>query len=60
MKELQKQLRAMKNSETRTFGKYNVMKLKNKYAFSFVSDSYDECSYIATVGEKQAIEWIQE
>ena len=59
MKELRRQLRGMKSMEIRAFGKYDVMKLHNKYAFSFVNDHYDECDYIATVGERQAIEWIQ-
>lgn len=59
MKELRRQLRGMKSMEIREFGKYEVTKLYNKYAFRFKSDVFDECDYIATVGERQAIEWIQ-
>lgn len=58
VKELRKKLRSMSNMDREVFGRYDVMKLHNKYAFSFVSDYYDETNYIATVGEKLAIEWI--
>ncbi len=57
---IRKLLRNMQEFDTKTIGIYNIMKIHNKYAFSFVSEHYDECDYIATVGEKQAISWIIE
>lgn len=62
-KEIRKILRNMKNYERIILGKYDIFKIYNKYVFSeltYAESVYDDTSYIATVGEKQAIEWILE
>jgi len=63
-KEIRKILRNMKNYERIILGKYDIFKIHNKYVFSELIDYAelvnDDTSYIATVGEKQAINWILE
>lgn len=63
-KEIRKILRNMKNCERIILGKYDIFKIHNRYVFSELIDYseliVDDTSYIATVGEKQAINWILE